>query len=102
MEQDFYTGRLRAAGIDCLVPGAADRAEVHRIIYDELCRDVVTDASRETFRQVMADLVANGAQAIVFGCTEIDLLVSADDTTVPVFDTTAIHVAAAVDWLVAD
>ncbi len=101
MEQDFYTGRLGDAGIECLVPQAADRAEVHRIIYDELCLDVTTDASRETYRRIMADLVAEGAQAIVFGCTEIGLLVSAADTTVPVFDTTALHVAAAVDWLVA-
>ena len=102
MEQDFYTGRLDAAGIHCLVPAAQDRAEVHRIIYEELCLDVVSEDSRETYRRIMAGLVADGAQAIVFGCTEIGLLVSAADTTVPVFDTTALHVAAAVDWLVAD
>lgn len=99
MEQDFYTGRLKEQfGIDTLTPPPEDRAEIHRIIYDELCRNEILETSRETYRRVMADLVARGAQGIILGCTEITLLVGADDTAVPVFDTTRLHVQAAVDW----
>jgi aspartate racemase len=100
MEQDFYRDRLATHGVEAIVPGADDRAEVHRVIYDELCLGHVRDSSRETFRRVMADLVDAGAQGIILGCTEITLLVGADDASVPVFDTAALHVAAAVDWLV--
>ncbi|MFB9994136.1 aspartate/glutamate racemase family protein [Deinococcus oregonensis] len=99
MEQDFYTGRLRDRfGIDALTPYAEDRAEIHRIIYDELCRNELLETSRTTYRRVMADLVARGAQGIILGCTEITLLVGPADTDVPVFDTTRLHVQAAVDW----
>ncbi|ANE43188.1 aspartate/glutamate racemase family protein [Deinococcus puniceus] len=99
MEQEFYTGRLRDRfGIQTLTPPPEDRAEVHRIIYDELCRNEIRDTSRATYRHVMADLVARGAQGIILGCTEITLLVGAADTAVPVFDTTRLHVQAAVDW----
>ncbi len=101
MEDDFYTGRLAGHGLDCLVPGAADRALVHRVIYDELCHDVVTEASRAAYRRVIADLVAHGAEAVVLGCTEIGLLVGEEDAEVPVLDSTRAHCAAAVDWLVA-
>jgi aspartate racemase len=100
MEQEFYTGRLRDKfGIETLTPPAEDRAEVHRIIYDELCRNEIRDTSGATYRRVMADLVARGAQGIILGCTEITLLVGAADTAVPVFDTTRLHVQAAVDWM---
>jgi aspartate racemase len=99
MEQEVYVGRLRDRGIDVIVPDAAQRAEVHRIIYDELCLDVVLDASRETYRDVMASLVEQGAQAIVLGCTEISLLVGPDDSTVPLHDTTSIHADAGVDFI---
>ena len=92
MEQDFYTGRLRDRhGLDVLVPDAPDRAEVHRIIYDELVVGRVEPASRTTYERVMETLVARGAEAILLGCTEIDLLVGPDDVAVPVFDTTALH-----------
>lgn len=100
MEQDFYTGRLRTSGIDCVVPTANVRAGIHQIIYDELCHGITTDTSRAFFRSAMSELVASGAQAIVFGCTEIGLLVGPEDTDVPVFDTTALHAEAAVSWLV--
>ena len=96
MEQDFYVGRLRDHGLEVLVPGPADRALVHRVIYDELCRGVVRDASREQYRRVIADLVAAGAEGVVLGCTEIELLVSQDDCPVPVLPTTRLHVEAAV------
>ena len=99
MEQDFYTGRLADRGLDVLVPDEQQRAEVHRIIYDELCLDVVRDESRETYREVIASLVERGAQAVVLGCTEISLLVSAQDSAVPLYDTTAIHAAAGVDFM---
>ena len=98
MEQDFYRGRLEQHGLTVLVPDAADRAEVHRIIYDELCRGVIRESSRVALRAVMAALVSRGAEGLILGCTEIGLLVGAEDTPVPVFDTTRIHAEAAVDW----
>jgi aspartate racemase len=101
MEETFYVGRLAGHGIETTVPDRDARAEVHRIIYDELVRDVVNPASREVYRQVMADLVADGVEGIVLGCTEVGLLVGPDDTTVPTFDTVALHAAAAVDWMLA-
>lgn len=98
MEQAFYRDRLQHDhGIEVLVPAAADRETVHRIIYDELCLGQVRDASREAYRAVMARLVVQGAQAVILGCTEISLLVGADDATVPLFDTTAIHAQAAAE-----
>jgi aspartate racemase len=99
MEESFYIDRLAGHGVEAIVPPEVDRAEVHRIIYDELVRDVVREESRATYRRVMADLVAEGAEAVVLGCTEIGLLVGADDTTVPVFDSTEIHAEAAVEWM---
>ncbi|WP_133477727.1 aspartate/glutamate racemase family protein [Cognatilysobacter segetis] len=98
MEGPFVSERLRAAGLDVIVPGDDERADVHRIIYDELCRGRIVDASRERYRAVMAALAARGAQGIVLGCTEIGLLVGADDAPVPLFDTTAIHARAIADW----
>ena len=97
MEQDFYVGRLRERhGLDVRVPGDADRALVHRIIYDELCVGVVKDDSRDAYRAVMARLAADGAEGILLGCTEIDLLVGPRDATVPLFDTTRLHAERAV------
>lgn len=101
MEQDFYVGRLRDRGLDVIVPDGPQRAEVHRIIYDELCRDVVLDSSRDTCREVIAALVSRGADAVVLGCTEIALLVGADDSTVPLHDTTRIHAEAGVAFMLA-
>jgi aspartate racemase len=99
MEDTFYVDRLAAHGVETVVPGPAARSEVHRIIYDELVLDVVREESRATYRHVMADLVADGADGVILGCTEIGLLVGADDTSVPVFDSTELHIGAAVDWL---
>ena len=101
MEQDFYVDRLAASGLDVLVPPAADRAEVHRIIYDELCLGIVRDASRQVYREVIERLVTAGAQGIILGCTEIELLITAADSPVPVFPTTRLHVEAAVDLALA-
>ena len=98
MEQDFYVGRLREAhGLDVLVPGEADRRIVHDVIYDELCVGVVRDESRTEYRRVMRELAGRGAEGILLGCTEIDLLVGADDAPVPVFDTTRLHAERAVE-----
>jgi len=98
MEQPFYRERMHAHGIRVIVPDQADRDFVHRVIYDELCLGVIREESRERYRRIVADLVRNGANGIIFGCTEIGLLLSAADAPVPVFDTMAIHAAAAVDF----
>ena len=98
MEQDFYRGRLAERhGLTVLVPEAEDRALVHRVIYDELVAGVVREESRAAYRSVIARLVASGAQAVILGCTEIMLLVDQSDSAVPLFDTTALHAAAAVE-----
>ena len=97
MEQDFYRDRLASHGLTVIVPEVADRAVVHRVIYDELVVGVVSESSRAAYRSVMDRLVARGARGIVLGCTEIELLVGAADATVPVFPTTRLHVEAAVE-----
>lgn len=88
---------MAAAGIEAMIPGDADRAIVHSIIYDELVQGVVRDASRAEYRRIIAALIADGAQAIVLGCTEIMLLVGEEDSAVPLFDTLALHVDAAIE-----
>lgn len=98
MEQAFYRDRLSARhGLSVIVPDAEDRATIHRIIYDELCLGVVLPESRSAHRRIMQSLVAQGAQAIILGCTEVSLLVSQEDASVPLFDTTAMHALAAAD-----
>ncbi|MGG5798079.1 aspartate/glutamate racemase family protein [Edwardsiella tarda] len=98
MEQDFYKGRLRERhGLEVIVPKADDRATVHHIIYDELVAGQITPSSRAAYRQVIARLVQAGAEAVILGCTEIMLLVQPEDSAVPLFDTTALHAAAAVE-----
>lgn len=97
MEQDFYTGRMRDRhGIEVLTPDQADRAVVHDIIYDELCHGVVRDPARAEYQRIIGGLQAQGAQAVILGCTEITLLISQADSVLPVFDTTALHAQAAV------
>jgi aspartate racemase len=91
-------GRLRDLhGLDVVVPLEEERRVVHDVIYDELCMGVVNDASRGAYRSVIAGLVDRGAEGILFGCTEIGLLVGAEDAAVPVFDTTVIHARRAVE-----
>ncbi|MCP2032979.1 aspartate racemase [Okibacterium sp. HSC-33S16] len=97
MEQDFYRDRLATFGIDVTVPEASARQIVHRVIYDELVHGIVRQESREEYRAIIAQLVDQGAQGIILGCTEIELLVRAEDSSVPVFPTTRLHVEAAVD-----
>jgi len=100
MEQDFYRSRLeKDHGLTVLVPPAADREVVHQIIYQELCLGQVHDTSRQDYLRVIADLGARGAQAIILGCTEIAMLIRpADCSTLPLFDTTALHARSAAHW----
>ena len=97
MEQAFYVDRLAARGITAVVPNDVDRGIVHRIIYDELCLGIIRDESRAQYQRIMAGLVAQGVQGMIYGCTEIELLVGPGDTTVPVFPTTRLHIEAAVE-----
>jgi aspartate racemase len=102
MEQDFYCGRMQDRhGIEVVVPEAPDRALVHQIIYDELCHGIVRDGSRDAYRRIIGDMQAQGVGGIILGCTEITLLIAQEHVTLPVFDTTALHAQAAVDWALA-
>jgi aspartate racemase len=96
MEEDFYTGRLARYGLETLIPPADSRREVNRVIYEELCLGITRVESRVAYREVIAGLVERGAEGIILGCTEIGLLVKADDSPVQLFDTTRIHAEAAV------
>lgn len=103
MEQPFYRERLESRhGIQVMVPDEADRQLVHRVIYEELCLGTVREASRQAYREVIARLVAQGAQAVILGCTEIGLLIGAEDAVVPLFDTTLLHAGAAAEQALAD
>lgn len=97
MEEAFYRDRLASHGLDVVVPPASDRAVVHRVIYDELCVGAVPESSRQAYREVIERLVADGVDGVVLGCTEIELLVGDSDSAVPLFPTTSLHAAAAVD-----
>jgi aspartate racemase len=96
MEQAFYRDRLAGHGLTVLVPDADDRAEVHRIIYEELCLGIVKPASRRFFQDVIGRFAAAGAQGVILGCTEIELLIGAADSELPAFPTTRLHAEAAV------
>lgn len=97
MSQDFYRARLESHGLRVIVPGEDDQALVHRVIYDELCRGEVLPESRRAYLEVVDRLLARGAQGVILGCTEIELLIGPDDLPVPSFPTTRIHIEAAVD-----
>lgn len=100
MEQEFYRGPMRSQhGIETLVPPAAQRQEINRIIFDELCQGTFTADAKAYYQQVISGLVEQGAEGVIFGCTEIGLLLGAADCPIPVFDTTAIHAQAAVEFM---
>ena len=102
MEQDFLTSRLAAHGLNVLVPDANERQAVHRIIYEELCVGVISEASRQVYQRVIASLAARGAQAIILGCTEIGLLIKPEHSDLPLLDTTVLHAQAAVAFALRD
>jgi len=92
MKEDFYKARLKKHGIEALVPDEKDQEIVSAIIYDELCRGEVKEDSRAKFKDIITELEQRGAQGVILGCTEITMLIGADDVNIPVFDTTKIHV----------
>ena len=96
MEQDFYKGRLLAAGLDVAIPNKDDRDIVNRIIFEELCVGKVTDSARAEYERIINQMADNGAEGVILGCTEIGMLVKS--AAVPLYDTTAIHVKAAADY----
>ena len=99
MEQDFYKGRLTEKyGLDVLMPNEAEREFIHRVIYDELCLGMVKNESRIGYKKIIQTLVEAGAQGIILGCTEIELLIKQEDSNVPLFPTSYIHAVAAVDF----
>ena len=97
MEQTFYTDRLSAAGLAPVLPGSDDRAETHRIIYEELCKDITTATSQAAYVSIAGRLVDDGADSLILGCTEVGMLLNQDNVSVPVFDTTLIHCQTALD-----
>ncbi len=98
MEQDFYRGRLESVhGLQVLIPDEPDRTTVHDIIYTELVQGIIDDGSRAAYLDIIHRLVERGAEGIILGCTEIELLVTSDDTDVPLYPTTRLHAIAAVD-----
>ena len=101
MEKDFYKGRLTDKfGLEVSIPDAPQREIIHRIIYEELVLGIIRPESRQQSLEIMADMVAKGAEGIILGCTEIGLLVSQAESAVPLFDTTRIHAEAAVEWAI--
>ncbi len=103
MEEDFYKGRLKEKyGLDVVIPGEAERQLVHNVIFEELCQGEIKDSSREQVKTIIKKLVDGGAQGIILGCTELPLLIRPEDCPVPLFDTTAIHAEAAVDYALRD
>jgi aspartate racemase len=103
MEEEFYRKRLAERhGLTVLTPDAEDRAFINRVIYTELCCGTISEASRDSFRDIIARLVEHGAEGVILGCTEIPLLVAASDASVPLFDTGELHVRAAVEFSLGD
>lgn len=98
MEQDFYRSRLEAQGIKVLIPKETDRVIVNTVIYNELCLGQIIDVSRARYKRIIKDLIEQGADGIILGCTEIGLLIKPEDSTVPLFDTTLLHAIGAVNF----
>lgn len=97
MEQNFYTGRLSKAGLEPVLPNPSDRAATHRIIYEELCKDIITKQSEAEYIEIASHLRDAGADSLILGCTEVGMLLNKGNVSVPVFDTTLVHCAAALD-----
>ena len=99
MSDGFYTQRMREFGIATVLPNEAQQAEIHRVIFEELCCNRFTDTAKRYYQQVVGDLQAQGAQGVILGCTEIGLLLQAQDCALPVWDSAVIHALAAVEWI---
>ena len=102
MEKDFYRKHLESHGLRALVPDAQERAELHRIIYEELCQGVIKPESKDYFYRVVDRLARDGARGAILGCTEFSLIADPERSPVPLFDTTELHARAAVEWMLAD
>lgn len=102
MEQPFYIERLAGAGLAPIIPEMPDRAETHRIIYEELCCDVVTRESEAAYIAIAQRLVDRGADCLILGCTEVGMLLNQSNVSVPVFDTTLVHCDAALTMALGD
>lgn len=103
MEQDFYRGRLlERHGIDVIIPQPTQRDEINRVIYEELCRGILSNTSREAFNAIIDQLAQQGAEGVILGCTEIPLLVRQSDVKIPLFDTSYLHAVAAADYAIAN
>lgn len=103
MEQPFYADRLRERfGLTIVTPDEGGRATVHSVIYDELVRGIISPSSRAAYVEIVDELVARGAQGVIAGCTEIELLLRPDDVSVPLFATARLHAEAAADWCLGD
>lgn len=103
MEQDFYKGRLvDKFDLEVLVPPADARKIVHDIIYEELCLGTIKEASKQSYMEIIQNLVSEGAEAVILGCTEITLLIAQESAPVPLFDTTKLHAESAVDYALGD
>lgn len=103
MEQQFYKDRLiDQFGLEVVVPDEADRAVVHDIIYHELCLGIINEDSKKKYLDIINSLIRQGAEAVILGCTEITMLISQEDCTIPVYDTTRLHAEAAVDFCIGD
>ncbi|MGG0176328.1 aspartate/glutamate racemase family protein [Gottfriedia acidiceleris] len=99
MEHDFYKGRLiEQFGLDVIVPNEAERKLIHNIIYEELCLGIVKEESKQLYLNIINQLIEHGAEAVILGCTEITMLISQENCSIPVFDTTRIHAESAVDF----
>lgn len=102
MEHDFYRRRLESHGLSVIIPPKPDRTVVHDVIFDELVRGVIDPASQRRMIEIIERLVAAGAEGVIAGCTEIELLVGPDDVSCPYFPTTRLHAEAAVEWSLSD
>ena len=102
MEQRFYLERLEQGGLKPMVPASADRDAVHRVIYDELCRGVVSAASKALLLEIVSRAGAEGADSVILGCTELGMILAEGEGPLPVFDTTRLHVAAGVAYALND
>lgn len=98
MEQPFYIDRLREAGLSPVIPNESDRAATHKIIYEELCKDITTPESEAVYIEIAERLVASGADCLILGCTEVGMLLNQGNVSVPIFDTTLIHCTTALAW----